>query len=228
MKYTDEDLIRALQNLAETLGSKPTAAENQAHPATPSTQTYTRRFGSWNEALEAAGFRAGPLTEDDLTEMIRDLADDLDRVPTVGDVNDAEDLPHVWTFQDRFGTWNEAVRAAGFDANPGSNIDAPDDDDLLEALADLTRELGRVPTRDEMDERGRYGTTVYQRRFGGWKSALRELGLSRDSQLADFDRRTLIEELREFANYGGRGPTASVKIRDMRHRGPHSYNVYNS
>jgi hypothetical protein len=52
-------------------------------------------------------------SDDELLNALRDLAEDLDRVPRKKDMN--EYGPHApRTYQLRFGSWNDAVREAGF------------------------------------------------------------------------------------------------------------------
>ena len=59
-KIPAADLIAELQRLADELGHPPGVAElnelgNYAH------MTYVRRFGTWNAAVEAAGFEPTPV-----------------------------------------------------------------------------------------------------------------------------------------------------------------------
>lgn len=80
-------------------------------------------------------------------------------------------LGHYWA------RWSDAVREAGF--APGEwNTQALDDDELLQVLADITREMGRLPTVAEMRMRKRAnpdmpGADLFRRRLGE-KSVLRD------------------------------------------------------
>lgn len=221
--YTDDELLDSIRDLGEELGKRPAARDVRERDDLPSVQTYSHRFGSWSEALEAAGYRTGPLTDEDCVELIQDLADELGRTPTHSDVNDRDDFPHVWTFQDRFGSWSSALEAAGFDANPGTRIDEAE---LLDALEDLTRELGRRPTEQDMDDFGPYSGNAYRRHFGSWDDALEEINLPPAHPRNRVSNRELIADLRSFANYGGSGKTASPSKRETDENGPHSYNIY--
>lgn len=222
-EYTDEDLLDGLRTLGEVVGGRPTVADLGERDDLPTYGTYRRRFGSWGEALEAAGFETGSVSKADCIEMLQDLAADLGRTPTHEDVNEREDLPHVWTFQDRFGSWSAALKAAGFGSNPGTPID---DETLLDELESLTRELGRVPSGRDMDEHGAFSENVYLRHFGAWDDALAELNLPPAPPRNRLSERELIEDLREYANYSGPGRTASPSKRQLNEDGPHPYNVY--
>jgi len=224
-KFTDEELIEQLQEFAAELEDPPVAADVRDTDSLPSVQTYTRRFGSWNDAKEAAGLNAGPLTKADLVELIQNLAADLGRVPTIEDVNEADSYPHAWTFQNRFETWNKAVEAAGFEPNPGSPLEAPSKHDLAQAIVDLAERLDRLPTGTDMAEHGEFGTTVYQEQFGGWNDALAAAGIDRRGK-STLTRKELLSDLQEFANYASRGTTANLSRRKMEAAGPYSAKVY--
>ncbi|MFI4999200.1 MAG: homing endonuclease associated repeat-containing protein [Reyranellales bacterium] len=73
----------------------------------------------------------------------------------------------------RFGTWNEALGAAGL---PVSNLWNVPDSALFENLADVWRKLGRQPTSWEMTKTGgfsRFSRSTYKARFGTWHAGLR-------------------------------------------------------
>lgn len=52
-RYTQQELIMIIQHKAEELGRSPTAAEMK----NPCSSAYSNRFGSWNNALRAAGLQ---------------------------------------------------------------------------------------------------------------------------------------------------------------------------
>ena len=83
------------------------------------------------------------------------------------------------TYVRRFGSWNAAVRKAGFKPrHPRGRI--PD----AELLADLRRvadALGRRPTARDLREHGAYALATYQRRFGSWSAAV-ETALSHETE----------------------------------------------
>jgi superfamily II DNA or RNA helicase len=49
-------------------------------------------------------------------------------------------------------------------------------DDLKEAYFVLAEELGHKPTRDELNEKGKYKIALYMKAFGSWVNFLREIG----------------------------------------------------
>lgn len=164
---TEEELIDELHRLAETLGERPKSTdiiEQGEH----SLATYQRRFGSWSAALEAAGFDPDDRrpTDDELVADLRRLHAELDKVPSLPDV-DEHGAYSGSTYQRRFGSWSEALEAAGFDSDRG-----PTDEELLADLRRLREELDKHPSLRDVTEHGEYGGTTYQRRFGSWSAAL--------------------------------------------------------
>ena len=55
MEYTDEDCIRALQNVAEDIGESPSWDDYLKSGERPGVSTISDRFGGWNDAKIAAG-----------------------------------------------------------------------------------------------------------------------------------------------------------------------------
>ena len=222
--YSDAELLTTLRELADDLGEQPTAADLRGRDDAPSARTYQDRFGSWTDALEAAGFDARPVTEADLIDQLQALADEQGRTPTIDDVNDDPRLPHRSTFADRFGSFSNALEAAGLEPNRGTR---QSDAALLDALERLTRCLDRVPSSTDMDEAGAYSAWTYRNRWGDWATALRQLNLEpRDRPRNTASDRELIADLREFINYGHPDPVETPTKRAMDADGPHAYRTY--
>lgn len=216
---TEENLIAELHRLADELGRAPYHSE-MTDLGKYGYRTYYRRFGSWDEALEAAGletFDRSGISDKDLLDAVEDLHGELGRVPTQRDMEDygAYSVP---LYQDRFGTWNKALVKAGYD--PNHTVYIPPED-LLKELNHLAGELGRTPTHDEMDDLGVYSSQPYDRTFGGWNNALREAGLEPTTR-RDIPQGELLEELHRLHDELGHVPRSN----DMWERGNFSIDPY--
>jgi hypothetical protein len=109
-----------LRDLAAELGRSPMPREMQTRSDLPSSSTYTQRFGSWNAALEAAGlepYRRPTFSDEQLLQILRDLAAELGRTPLLRELQARSDLPSSSVYTRRFGGWNAALQAAGLELN---------------------------------------------------------------------------------------------------------------
>jgi hypothetical protein len=171
-KIPDDDLHAELNRLAAELGEPPSATQMNDHGEYWAS-TYKNRFGSWNDALAAAGLdeesQGTDIPEAALLSEIERLADELGRPPTFAEMQSMGEYS-PGTYHRRFGSWNAALEAAGY--NPTSPGKAAGDDDLLAEIERLASELGSPPTVREMDDIGQYASATYQRRFESWSAAV--------------------------------------------------------
>lgn len=173
-------LLTELHRVAGKLGTSPSSNEMDEHGFI-SASCYSRRFGGWNAAKEEAGLaevtpweRKEKLSESELISSLRDLADEIQKVPAASDMN--EHGPHsVGVYQERFGSWEAARRAAGFESPNRHKIQSHE---LLQEIKRLHEELGRTPTENDMHVNGKYTNSVYFNRFGSWNAALEKVGLT--------------------------------------------------
>ncbi len=143
-RYTDDEILAELRASAARLGRSPTMrefaadAEADVHP-----QTVIEHFGTWNAAKRAAGLTPRRfISRDELLAQLRDLGEELGRIPTVRDIEarrrSIASKSLIWQ---TFGSLAAALREAGFDVPIG-------EERLERAVADgaaLARELGRLP-----------------------------------------------------------------------------------
>lgn len=119
INISDEELLEGIKKLAEELGRPPTSPEMESMGRF-SMIVYPRRFGSWNKALEMAGYeihlprKAHDKSNEELLEEIRRLRDDLDRRPTITDM-DERGAYSSKVYRSRFDSWNNAIEEAGLE-----------------------------------------------------------------------------------------------------------------
>jgi len=116
IKVTPQEVITAIQALADDLGRPPTAYEmdEQGEYATKVAQW---RFGSWNAALQEAGFNPHTrrnISEEELLQELTQLRDELGHVPSSVEVRKHEEIT-IYPYIHRFGSWKQAVDAAGLE-----------------------------------------------------------------------------------------------------------------
>lgn len=156
-------------------------------------------------------------SREELLEGIRELADELGRVPTRKDMAENGDASGS-IYSKRFDSWNEALRLAGFEPNHRVNVSM---NEVLDEVHRLKDELGRVPTSKDMDREGEFSSRIYRSRFGTWNKALREVGYE-PLKRRNIPRDELINELIRVGEEIQSIPSAS----DMTDRGKFGENTY--
>jgi hypothetical protein len=143
-RYSDEAILDELRACAERIGRSPTMREFVGDEATTvHPQTVIEHFGSWNRAKRAAGLVPRRFaTREELLGVLRELGDELGRVPTAKDLDARKgSLPSKSLYWHTFGSLTNALREAGFDIPVGEERL----ERAVEDGADLARELGRLP-----------------------------------------------------------------------------------
>lgn len=138
--------------------------------------------------------------EELLNELIR-LGEKSDmRAPTCPLMDSEGEYCHG-TYIGRFGSWNGAVKAAGF----VPNNDIPDED-LLDEIRRLDEMVEGAPTKSDMNELGEFASGLYHGRFGSWSAAVIEAGVTPAQNIPKSD---LVEELQSLGEELGRTPMRS-------------------
>jgi hypothetical protein len=111
---TDGELVEELQRVAEQLGQTPTIQEFSIQGKyRPS--LYIHRFDSWNNAGREAGLepvKRHDIPDGELENEFHRLVNALEHVPSGREMNELGGFSKP-VYGNRFGTWNEAVRAFG-------------------------------------------------------------------------------------------------------------------
>src|SRR5436309_8052421 len=121
-RYTDDQILAELKACAERLGKSPTMREFAADPKTTvHPQTVIEHFGSWNRAKRLAGLVPRRFaTREELLALLKELGDDLGRVPTARDIEARKGaMPSKSLYWHTSGSLNNALKEAGFDVPVG-------------------------------------------------------------------------------------------------------------
>lgn len=123
-RIADDELLEEIRRLAEQLGERPTADEMEERGEYSRT-AYYNHFDSWDTALKKAGFEKGghtpySLTDEQLIEEINRMAENGDP-PTVMELLENGKYDSK-VYYDHFGSWNSALREAGYEPNHEKNV----------------------------------------------------------------------------------------------------------
>jgi len=147
-RYSDEEILAALQSAAERLGRSPTMREFAADPETQvHPQTVIEHFGTWNAAKRAAGLVPRRfVTREELVRLLRELGEELGRTPTARDLDARRgSMPSKSLIWHTFGSLTTALREAGFDVPVG--------EERLERAVEqgvaMAKRLGRLPKMED-------------------------------------------------------------------------------
>ena len=201
-KISDEVLLAELSRLANELERSPTTTEMDEMGAYAAA-TYKQRFNSWTNAVRSAGYELTQeyrISDEAILDEISRLADQLDEPPTASEMRSTGKYS-VTLAQNHFGSWNEALEAAGYNPHKRHRIS---DEVLLEEINRLIDELGKVPTAQEMKEHGQYSHRPYLRRWNGWQAAVRAAGYEPVGRPAGTNHHNWkAQPVHEWREYGG-------------------------
>lgn len=176
-EYSDEAILNEIRRVAQVV-ERPTLSRNEFRKhSRVSASTIQRHFGGWKKALSLAGLSGRfdssnkPISHDEVLAELRRVANLL----SIEVVSREQFNTHAHISSDmvrkRFGSWHNAMKAAGLGTNAlGKRYT---DDDCFENLLTVWTRFGRAPTHDEMKAPPSIaGPKAYIRRFGTWRKAL--------------------------------------------------------
>lgn len=220
--YTPEDCLSLLKAFAKKLGRSPTQMEVQSNKAEmPSHEVFSRHFGSFSKALDAAGLQTNQIThvtDDELLRQLRVVTDSLKHPPSQRELSQASKdglCSCEPIFRERFGSLNNALKRIGL--TPGREVGLTEKD-LAEQLCRLKVKLGRIPTVTDLAEASARNETasysMFRDRFKTWNNALRKAGLTdKKVEVIRYSSSELVEEIKKAATILGHTPTTGDIIR---------------
>jgi hypothetical protein len=221
MTNSENQLLKELRILADELNKTPTIRDVRKR-SDHSPQVYLDQFGSWNDAIKAAGLEPNQehrLSKESLLAEIERLADETERPPTVQDLED-EGKYSRQAYRNHFGSWNNALEAAGFKSR--SSTTKISTEELLAEIQRVADELGHPPSQSDIQEIGTYAPTQYYRRFKSWDDVLEAAGLEPIESSNTISREALLNEIRRLYDELGQPPT----VQDVREHGKYSATPY--
>lgn len=188
----NRDLLMDLVSVAQSLGHLPDDSEIETH-SNYSPDRFREEFGSLFEACQEAGIVPDSVTEDDYTaateakkeqeeeaeaeeeepesepsgpsraELIEELQwvdEEVEGIPYPADMNESGAFS-THDYQEEFGSWDDALDITGVDK----------EQELLKEMQRVAEKVGEDMTAPEMNEHGRYSSSMVARYFGSWSEA---------------------------------------------------------
>ena len=184
--WTKDTSIKAIRLFVEEHGRVPVRRDfRKSGGKFPSFTTVQKQFGSWNKAIEAAGFspnqKRKSWTDDEIIQSIKLFVEEHGRVPLMTDFqNSGGQYPSASTVQRYFSSWNDAIEAAGF--KPNQIKKEWTNDETIESIQLFVGEHGRVPQEiDFQKSNGKYPSfRTVQKQFDSWNKAIEAAGFEAD------------------------------------------------
>ena len=180
----------------------------------------------------------------ELLDEIKRLDASLDRIPYESDI-DQDGRFTAYTYRDRFGSWDEALEAAGIDKEAV----------LLEDMQQVADTVDGDLTQPAMNEHGKYSASMAARFFGSWSGAKERLeeweaskpeedademeSVETDASSRDVDRPSfdvpaevdesdLVDEIQRFADIIDEPPTEELVVAYGRYPADEYRNAFGS
>ena len=133
-----------------------------------------------NASKESDGRGRPPISEDELLDDLRSVADELGHSPSQDEYNRHGEYSHS-TFSDRFGSWTGAQEQAGIEQTTvGRRIP---DEDLLNDIRRVASDIDADGiAHADYSARGEYSTPVIYNRFDSFEDACDAAGVAHSSK----------------------------------------------
>lgn len=181
--YTKEDIIKSIQTLAQELGKTPSLTDYNNHKCKPTGPIIINRFGSWNEALLAAGFTEHSyLTKEQLLELLQNYYKEHNNTPSTREFDSDKKYPNVVTYKRHFGSWNNALELAGLPLKQRKPKTKYSKEYMITCIKNYIQKYKKIPIQKEFDaDKDFPSATTVVKYCGSWEAAIREAGYTPDT-----------------------------------------------
>ncbi|MFA5591690.1 MAG: HNH endonuclease [Micavibrio sp.] len=175
---SNEDLIEEIGRIWQEKGRRPTYGEFRKE-CKFGIRIYERRFGSWKTAVElycqnknitiqgrAHTYASKEILVNELRALQRKRPGDL---LTYALYKKNAGTYSIGTFQSHFGSWTNAVQAAGAVSGRQAKYSK---DALFDEMQRVWEILGEQPTRKDIETLGTISPKAYYTVFGSWQNAV--------------------------------------------------------
>lgn len=177
----NEELLNDLIRVSQIYGSEKLTIEMYSKYGKYATSTFSRRFGSWKNALHKIGLKfihGSQKNKDNVEVTNEELISDLKHTAEmlgVDTLTTSEYEKHGkhgrQIFKKRFKNWEDALNQA--DLKPTGYCYSVSEKELLEDIEETWIKIGRQPTTTDIKNRtSKYSLNSFTRKFGSWRKAL--------------------------------------------------------
>lgn len=230
MAHSDDEIIAEIQRVTTATDTDgPPSTRTFKEHGTIGLSAVEDEFGSWNAAVEAAGFEPNTATKkiprDALIEELQRLRNVLGEIPT-GDQMDERGAYAYITYYERFGSWADALEEV-FGEVPNREWEHVSDAELLAELQQLADDDGEPPTTTDLRKHGSHSVQTYEDRFGSWRTAVEKAGFEPPASQA-VTTAELLADLRRLRDEFGSKPTTTMVTEHGRHSTQTYYSRFDS
>ncbi len=236
MKYSQEFLLKTLQELAAELGHTPSSNELLSRRGIAGA-VYAKRFGSIKKAHEEAGlapntrgrqfgtsWKKKPIyTPESLIGAMHEVAKELGKIPTLSDMKKHKKINYCH-FKTHFGGYKSTLARTGLFAEGfvrmglrGKRKLKYKPEELIGLLQEAAKDLGRTPSALYIERHMKIYPEHFKIHFGSYNKAVDKAGLERNklgSELGGMQKgifkykpEELIKIVQEVAKELGRTPS---------------------
>lgn len=187
-KWTEEKILEEIQRLHAEGEDLSHSAAKKNHQYLVVVAVDDRMFGSWRNAIEAAGFDYEDISKhrfwskDKIVNRIQELHEEGEDLSHEAAKNKYGALVSAASSKRYFGSWKDAIEAAGLDYSDIRKINRWTTDKIIETIRDLHEEGKSVNNSNmrRMGYRGMMEAASRENAFGSWAAAVEAAGLDYD------------------------------------------------
>lgn len=183
------------KNVKEQIGKTPTTKDMNVLGQF-SISAYARKFGTWNNFLKTQNIKVNKkhkIPKEDFIKEFKRVKSILKKVPTKTEFDKVSNISSN-SFKRIWGGWNNFLKNIGEKPNHREDIIR---DELIAEYKKLKEYLGKKSlTQSDMNKKGKFSSSTYERRFGSWNKFLKHIGdlpnintnISKKNLLDDYHR----------------------------------------
>jgi len=173
-KYTTERIRKELFGLARSMGQAPTVKEfTQASGIGHGVFEMREDLDSFSTEVREMGFKPKcpkDLSDGQLLEDLRRVSEMVGRSARVSDLREHGHLNDPNAYVTRWGSWYNALNAAGVSPENTQRLDIPKQE-LIEEYQRVADQLGRAPSETDVHELASFCPGTFSRAFGSFIDA---------------------------------------------------------